>query len=109
MPAPSAMRAAWWEQRLEDLDRELGRLALVCRIRLLDTGIVERVLKGDRSVCAAEHRVAFDKLRGLLTLHFRIRQQAADELGQDGTTIVETYVVQRLRRSFPDMGRWPPV
>lgn len=103
------MRAAWWAQRLVDLDRELGRLALVCRIRLLDAGIIDRVLIGDVSVCMADKRAAFDKLRGLLTLHFLIRQQAADELGQGGTAIVETYVVQHLRRSFPDMGRWPPV
>ena len=52
-----AYRTEWWEHNLEELDREIGRLALICRVRLLDPGVVDRVLKGDGSVCAADNRM----------------------------------------------------
>jgi hypothetical protein len=103
-------RIEWWERNLEDLDREVGRQALSCRVRLLDRGVIDRVLQGDDSVCAANNRTAFDKLRNLLRMHFMIRQKAADELGQRQTFAIETYVIERLRKSFRDLGSdWPPV
>jgi hypothetical protein len=105
----NAYRTEWWERNLEDLDREVGRQALACRVPLLDPGVIDRVLQGDDSVCAASNRKAFNKLRDLLRMHFVIRQKTAEELGQRRTFDIETYVVERLRKSFPDLGsRWPP-
>jgi hypothetical protein len=103
-------RTEWWERRLEELDREVGRAALLCRVRLLDPGVVDRVLQGDASMCGADNRLAFDKLQQLLRMHLLIRQKTADELGQRRTLDIETYVIERLRKVFPDIGsRWPPV
>ena len=103
-------RIEWCERNLEELDREVGRQALACRVRLLDPGVIDRVLQGDDSVCAANNRMAFGKLRNLLRMHFVIRQKTADELGQRRTFDIETYVIARLRKSFPDLGsHWPPV
>ena len=102
-------RIAWWERNLEELDREVGRLALICRVRLLDPGVIDRVLQGDGSVCSAENRLAFGKLRDLLRMHFVVRQRTADELGQQQTADIETYVIDRLRKSVPGLvGTWPP-
>jgi hypothetical protein len=103
-------RTEWWERRLEELDRELGRQALLCRVPLLEPGVVDRVLHGDRSVCGTDNRLAFEKLVQLLRMHLVIRQKTADELGQRRTMDIETYVIERLRKSFPDIGsHWPPV
>lgn len=102
-------RVGWWGRNLEELDREIGRLALICQVRLLDPGVIDRVLQGDDSVCGTSNRLAFEKLHMLLRMHFVIRQKSADELGQRRTFDIETYVIERLRRTFPDLGsNWPP-
>jgi hypothetical protein len=102
-------RTEWWERNLEELDREIGRQALNCRVRLLDPGVIDLVLQGDDSQCSADNPRAFEKLRNLLRMHFMIRQKSADELGQDRTFDIEKFVIERLRKSFPDLGsNWPP-
>lgn len=59
------------EARLKDLDLEIVRLAIICKIRLLDPGIAERVLANDTSLCDIENcRNAFRTLRGLLLMHY---------------------------------------
>ncbi len=94
---------------LEDLDRELARLALLCRVRILDPGVVERVLRNDASVCATTNPIAFAKLRNLLMMYFALRTELASSLGQAKTAGIEALVIERLKKSFPDLGAdWPP-
>ena len=59
---------------LDELDHEIVRLALLCRVSILDPGVVERVLKKDASVCGTDNAVAFAKLRDMVMLHFAIRE-----------------------------------
>ena len=102
--------AEWWLHNLDEVDREIARLATICDVRILDRGIVERVLHNDAAVCGRANPVAFAKLRGLLMLHFALRQQSADVIGQAQTAEIERYVVERLKKSFPDLqADWPPV
>ena len=89
---------------LEELDRELARLALLCRVRILDPGVIERVLRNDSSVCSADNAIAFRKLRNLLMVHFTLRTELADSIGQTKTAGIEAFVIARLRKSFPDLG-----
>ena len=94
---------------LEEIDREVARLAWLCRVPLLQRGVAERVLHGDDSVCGTKNRRAFAKLHNLLMLHFAVREKTAAELGQRETVAIETYVVERLRKSFPELAAdWPP-
>ena len=59
------------EARLKELDLEIVRLAIICKIRLLDPGIAERVLANDTSLCDIQHcNNAFRTLRGLLLMHY---------------------------------------
>jgi hypothetical protein len=53
---PAGMR---WEQSLEQLDREIARMALLCRVRILDPAVLERVLRNDPSVCETPNPIAF--------------------------------------------------
>jgi hypothetical protein len=102
-------RAGRFADNLEDIDRELGRLAQLCRVPLLERGVVERVLHGDDAVCGSKNPRAFAKLHDLLMLHFAVRAKSADQLGQQQTAAIETYVVERLRKSFPELAAaWPP-
>ncbi len=42
-------------------------------------------------------------------LHFAVREKSAEQLGQRETAAIETYVVERLRKSFPELAAdWPP-
>ena len=94
---------------LEEIDREVARLARICRVPLLQRGVVERVLHQEDSVCGTKNPLAFVKLHNLLMLHFWVRQETAEELGQSQTAAIEMYVVERLRKSFPDIAAdWPP-
>lgn len=100
---------AWWAKNLEELDYEIARMALLCQVKLLDPGVIDRVLKKDASVCGVHNSVAFEKLRNLLMMHFAIREQAVEALGQVQTQQIEAYIVERLRKPFGDLiGKWPP-
>lgn len=102
-------QVAWWERNLEEVDREVARLALLCRVSILDAGVIDRVLQKDTSVCGADNRIAFQKLRSLLMLHFAVRGKSADALGQAETAAIETYIIERLTEAFPDLAaKWPP-
>jgi hypothetical protein len=104
-----SMRMDGWARSLEELDREIGRLALLCRVRILEPSVIDHVLQGDPSVCGTDNAVAFAKLRNLLTMHFTLHGRWAAELGEKQTTAIERYVIERLRKSLPDLvADWPP-
>jgi hypothetical protein len=100
---------ALWTEDLEEVDREIVRLATLCQVRVLEPGVIGRVLKNDASVCGTANPVAFRKLHDLLMLHLAIREKAVESFGQAQAAAIEDYVIERLRKSFPDLpGRWPP-
>lgn len=99
---------AWWAENLEALDREIARLAVLCKVRILDPGVIERVLRKDASVCGTANPPGFAKLRNMVMMHFAIREKSVDAVGQMQTAAMEDYIIERLKKSFPDMGTWPP-
>lgn len=103
------LQIAWWAKNIEELDREIGRLCVLCQVRILDPGIIERVLDKDASVCGTSNPVAFAKLHDLLMLYFANRRKAVDAVGQLETAQIETHVIEELRSRFVDLlGKWPP-
>ena len=100
---------ALWTEDLEEVDREIVRLATLCQVSILQPGVVRRVLQKDASVCASPNDLAFAKLHDLLMLHLAIRQKSADSFGNAQTAAIEDAIIERLRKSFPDLpGQWPP-
>ena len=100
---------AWWVENIEELDREIGRLCAICEVRILDPGVIERVLKKDASVCGTSNPVAFAKLHDMM-FYFANREKAVDAVGPLQTAQIEAHVVeQQLRNRFADLlGKWPP-
>ena len=100
----------WSTQDLEDVDREIARLATLCEVKLLDPGVIRRVVNKDASVCGTANPAAFSKLHDLLLLHLAIREKSAEAFGQAHAASVEDYIIERLKKSFPSLaGKWPPV
>ena len=85
-----------WTETVEALDLEIARLCVMCHIRILDPGVLERVLANDRSL-SSEHETAFDTLRGLLVLHYRTQEQIATELCAVDAESLRLTVFKRLR------------
>lgn len=97
---PDHLQIAWWAKNLDELDREVARLALLCQVRILDPGVVERVLHNDASVCGTANPAAFAKLHGMIVMHFLVRDRAVEELGQVQTTAIERDVIDRLTKAY---------
>ena len=103
------MAIAWWAKNIDELDREICRLCLLCHVRILDPGIIERVLNKDASVCGTSNAVAFEKLHNMLMFYFANRTRAVEAVGQVQTARIEAHVVEELRDRFADLlGTWPP-
>jgi len=93
----------WWAENLHALDTEIARLALLCQVRILAPGAVERVLSRDTSVCGKDNVIAFAKLHDMLMMHFAILEKSADSIGQLQTARVEAYVIDRLKKRYADL------
>ena len=98
----SELGGSWWAKNLSDVDQEIARLSTICNVRILDPGVIERVLKNDASVCGSKNELAFGKLRNVLMLHYKIREQAVGVLGEGVTAQVIADIVDDLRRRLGD-------
>ena len=101
-------RAAGLAADLYEVDKEVARQAMLCRIKLLDPGVLERVLKNDAAVCGTSNPKAFAKLRDLLMMHYALRDKVADSVGQAATVQIMEKIVERLRKSYGDVLGTPP-
>jgi len=94
---PTDLQTAWWATKFDDIDRELAQLATICKVPLLDPGVIERVLQNDASVCGASNPTVFAKLRSLLMMHYAVRDKAVAALGGTAAQALINTVVARLR------------
>ena len=94
---------AWWAKNLDELDREIAREAMLCDVKLLDAGVIDRVLRNDASVCGVDNPAAFAKLCNLVRMHFAMRKKSVDAIGAAQTAQIETHVIERLRKAFASL------
>ena len=99
---------AYYSHTLSEVDREVARLASICNVRLLDPGVIERVLGNDASVCGTDNAMAFGKLRNVLMMHYAVRSRAVDSIGQTGANVLVMQIVEELRKKFGDGLGGPP-
>ncbi|HRH87363.1 MAG TPA: hypothetical protein PLO41_10985 [Rubrivivax sp.] len=91
-----------WTKHFEAIDREIAQLSKICQVRLLDPGVIERVLQKDTLVCGHQNARAFDKLRQLLMMHYSVRDKALVAIGEQETMLILGDIVERLRQRFGD-------
>src|SRR3954452_6124752 len=105
----SDLGARWWAKNLDEVDREVARMATLCKVRLLDPGVIERVLKNDSSDCGTQNKAAFDKLRNALFMHYHVRDKAAGVIGEAATREVIAEIVENIRKRLGNqLGGDPP-
>ena len=103
------LEIAWWAKNIDEMDREIARLCLLCQVRILDHGVIERVLRNDASVCGTSNPLAFAKLHDMLKFYLALRKESVEAVGQVQTAQIEAHVVEQLRLRFADLlGTWPP-
>jgi hypothetical protein len=95
-------RARRWGAHIDGIMTEIGREALICKVRLLDPGVIEAVLKGNESVCGTSNPAAFKKLRTLIEMGFLVREKAYDRLGALEAQALMDAVRETLRERFGD-------
>lgn len=93
----------WHEGQLGTVDDEIARLAFICNIRILDPGVIERVVAGDDTVCGKTNKHAFRKLRGLVKMHYALTDDSINALGPDESGKILDGVRERLRKRY-DLG-----
>ena len=93
---------AFLARNLDEIDNEVARLAIICKVRILDPGVITRVLQNDASVCGAKNPAAFEKLRNVLMMHYEQRDQAVEAMGEPLTQRVVAELVERLRKRVGD-------
>ena len=99
---PNEFGATFWGSSLDDIDREVARLAAVCNVRILDPGVIERILQNDSNVCGSKNPLAFDKLRNALKMHYHLRDEAVGKIGEAKTQALIAAIVERLRARVGD-------
>jgi enoyl-[acyl-carrier-protein] reductase (NADH) len=97
------LAACRWTRYLEEVDREMARLATLCQVRILEPGVIERVLRNDASVCGTPNDVSFAELRETVAFDMAVLEILVHVIGQIPMTQIEGYVVERLKQSFPEL------
>jgi len=100
--------AAFYSHSLSEVDREVARLASICSVRLLDPGVIERVLANDAGVCGTSNAVAFEKLRNVLMMHYAVRARAVEQIGHAGADVLVKEIIEDLQKKFGDRLGGPP-
>jgi hypothetical protein len=89
-----------WFEHFKEIDAEIGRLCLTCGVRILEPGVIERVLHNDANVCSKPNPRAFERLRSLLMMHYSVRDRAVVAMGEKETMGLINVLVERLRTRF---------
>ena len=94
------LSSRWHESQLNPVDDEIARLAFICDIKILDPGVVERVVAGDANVCGKRNEKAFQKLRKLVGVHYTLTNDSMAALGDEATGKILDQIRERLRKRF---------
>jgi hypothetical protein len=93
----------WHEKQLNTVDNEIARLAAICDIRMLDPGVIERVINGDDSVCGRSNEKAFKQLRSLVGLHYSLTADSIQAIGPEESRKILDRIRERIGQRY-DIG-----
>ena len=94
-----------WTRHFEGIADELLRLAIACDVRLRDPGVVERIIRDDRSVCRRKNEIGFQKLRKLLIALYDSLGKAVDRIGAEETKQIVDAIAEHMERRRDGQGQ----
>jgi len=89
------VRGRHWGRQMDDLMSEIARQATICKVRLLDPGVIDAVIRNDPSVCGTSNPLSFKKLRDAMLLGFVVKGKSVDALGPVETEGLITAIRER--------------
>lgn len=94
------IRNEFWSGQIDAVMSEIVREASICKVRLLDPGVIEAVLHDNPAVCGHDNPAAFKKLRELLMMGFVVREKAFERLGALEADEVVKAIRERLAAKY---------
>lgn len=85
-----------WSRHLEGIADELLHLSIACDVRLKDPGVIERILRGDMTVCGRKNEIGFEKLRKLLMATYDSLGKAIGRIGPEETKAILKAITEHL-------------
>ena len=85
-----------WSRHLEGIADELLHLSVACDVRLRDPGVIERIIKGDDTVCGRKNEVGFEKLRKLLMATYDSLGKAINRIGPAETKKITEAIAEHM-------------
>ena len=92
----------WYAGQLDTVDEEIARLCTICNVKILEPGVIARVIKGDESVCGSPNKLAFKKLRDAIGIHYVVRDKSSERVGEAETMQAIEAIVTRIREKYGD-------
>jgi hypothetical protein len=89
-----------WGQQIDDVMLEISRAAALCKVKLLDPGVIEAVLHDNASICGTNNPRAFKKLRELLMMGFVMQEKIIERIGPAETDALVSTVREKLKERF---------
>ncbi|MCE9658838.1 MAG: hypothetical protein K8R60_09790 [Burkholderiales bacterium] len=99
------IRGKFWGRQIRDLMAEMTRQAIICKVSLLDAGVIDAVLRNDASVCGTSNPLAFKKLRDALMMGFVVRNKSVSALGPAETEALVTTIREAIKEYLDKLGK----
>jgi hypothetical protein len=96
------IRGKHWGRQMDGLMSEIARQATICKVRLLDPGVIDAVIRNDESVCGTSNPLSFKKLRDAMLMGFVVKGKSVDALGPVETEGLVTAIRERVKSHLGD-------
>ena len=96
------IRGKHWGRQMDGLMSEIARQATICKVRLLDPGVIDAVIRNDESVCGTSNPLSFKKLRNAMLMGFVVKGKSVDALGPVETEGLVTAIRERVKSHLGD-------
>src|SRR6476620_6581146 len=91
------VRGKYWGRQMDDVMSEIARQATICKVRLLDPGVIDAVIRNDESVCGTSNPLSFKKLRNAMLMGFVVKGKSVEALGPVETEGLITAIRERIK------------